>query len=242
MLVFGETSEKNGKLLGKRRSAKKSKKVKNGAEKKRGVFLVVKKKRPPEGGRFYAAPYLFGRGPPGLLKTPLYGGIIKYGGSRSAVFFFPSPEAPGARFSMVFWTFLGFCDANAAAAPGDTTDAAKRRREHWQSQQDWGPEYWSGSEGTGRGQRPCDPEKLEWTSNTGVQSTAQGALERAGSTEGLGTGKGQRCWECEECSASALARFQDGGTRTCQAAPNENWQRKGMDIQWAKASVFAHAF
>ena len=54
--MFGETSEKNGKLLGKRRSAKKSKKVKNGAEKKRGVFLVVKKKRPPEVGVFMPRP------------------------------------------------------------------------------------------------------------------------------------------------------------------------------------------
>ena len=89
MLVFGDTSEKNGKLLGKRRSAKKSKKAKNGAEKKRGVFLVVKKKRPPLGGRFYAEPYLFGRGSPWLLKTPLYGGIIKRGRQQLRRLLFP---------------------------------------------------------------------------------------------------------------------------------------------------------
>ena len=42
MLVFGEASGKKGKLLGKGSSAKKTKKVKNGAEKKRGALLVVK--------------------------------------------------------------------------------------------------------------------------------------------------------------------------------------------------------
>ena len=109
--------------------------------------------------------------PLGSSKRLCTGEFFIAGATAARLSLSPSPEAPGARVSMVFWTFLGFCDVNVAAAPGDTLDAAKRRREYWQSQQDWGPEYWFGSGSTGRGQRQCDPEKLEWASNTGVQST-----------------------------------------------------------------------